>query len=435
MVSEPVESTAWAHKWNCAEQPEVKRYDVLAPTTTAQCTSVEAISDSSAPVTHAVQSPPQTSPLTVMTYQGWDRVKVPMNLRALCSWICLWRSLLWSCVACRAGGAASRAKLAEEKMALLVKVEQERANSADYKASCHWVVKYLEGNKNNHFAGLDEFRQRVEELLEKQEEKLRKLSIEYDGELYPHMLFAITERKWLISHGLCLAAMSALESQEVKQSFGDVVKCALAVIGNFWGSFKEAGDAASPKLDVQSKSSSLASRLSSGATYHFLYIPTCGALTPSMSRSLFAPFPRASVNLVGVLPTLVPAFLYHVVVGAGLVMASWQSLNFLLSCPSDRGCHGGASSTQTLRLLLLPDVCTEVLTAMNRMNLDAKRAHSLPELDISISRDGFVLQDFGPTPALIGMSLAKLVDANLIWHFRFFVVNPRNLPNGESIKI
>ncbi|GKB84176.1 hypothetical protein Tco_0956448, partial [Tanacetum coccineum] len=93
-------------------------------------------------------------------------------------------------------------KLAEEKMALLV--------------------------KNNHFAGLDEFRQRVGELLEKQEDKLRKLSIEYDEELYPHMLSAIAERRWLISHGLRLAAMSALESQEVKQSFGDVVKCALS---------------------------------------------------------------------------------------------------------------------------------------------------------------------------------------------------------------
>ncbi|GJV65142.1 hypothetical protein Tco_1475970, partial [Tanacetum coccineum] len=49
--------------------------------------------------------------------------------------------------------------------------------------------------KNNHFAGLDEFRQRVEELLEKQEEKLRKLGIEYDEELYPHMLSAIAERR------------------------------------------------------------------------------------------------------------------------------------------------------------------------------------------------------------------------------------------------
>ncbi|GJS52627.1 ribonuclease H-like domain-containing protein [Tanacetum coccineum] len=50
------------------------------------------------------------------------------------------------------------------------------------------------GGKNNHFAGLDEFRQRVEGLLEKQEEKLRKLSIEYDEELCPHMLSAIAER-------------------------------------------------------------------------------------------------------------------------------------------------------------------------------------------------------------------------------------------------
>ncbi|GJX53978.1 hypothetical protein Tco_0282347 [Tanacetum coccineum] len=77
----------------------------------------------------------------------------------------------------------------------------ELANSADYKASCHWAVKYLEGGKNNHFAGLDEFRQRVEELLEKQEEKLRKLNIEYDEELYPHMLSAIVERRHALSEG------------------------------------------------------------------------------------------------------------------------------------------------------------------------------------------------------------------------------------------
>ncbi|GJY29742.1 hypothetical protein Tco_0405509 [Tanacetum coccineum] len=132
-------------------------------------------------------------------------------------------------------------KLAEEKMALLVKVDRARGAppsipssptpiSADYKqkGGCHWAVKYLEGGKNNHFAGLDEFHQKVEGLLEKQEEKLCKLSIEYDEELYPHMLSAIAERRWLISHGLRLAALSTLESQEVKQSFGDVVKCALA---------------------------------------------------------------------------------------------------------------------------------------------------------------------------------------------------------------
>ncbi|GJV51941.1 gypsy type transposase [Tanacetum coccineum] len=227
--------------------------------------NVEATSDSSAPVTHAVQSPPQTSPLTADDISRRDRETGPKafegmpvdqlmeefdmvtaqqaalvaQLRARFSSersqsvqkdeeILLLKTQLADAQAEAESSRSYAQKLAEEKMALLVKVEQERANSADYKASCHWAVKYLEGGKNNHFAGLDEFRQRVEELLEKQEEKLRKLSIEYDEELYPHMLSAIAERRWLISHGLRLAAMSALESQEVKQSFGDVVKCALA---------------------------------------------------------------------------------------------------------------------------------------------------------------------------------------------------------------
>ncbi|GJY29477.1 hypothetical protein Tco_0405244 [Tanacetum coccineum] len=212
--------------------------------------NVEATSDSSAPVTHAVQSPPQTGPKAFegmpvdQLMEEFDMVTAQQaalvaQLRARFSSersqsvqkdeeILLLKAQLADAQAEAESSRSYAQKLAEEKMALLVKVEQERANSADYKASCHWVVKYLEGGKNNHFAGLNEFRQRVEELLEKQEEKLRKLSIEYDEELYPHMLSAIAERRWLISHGLRLAAMSALESQEVKPAFGDVVKCALA---------------------------------------------------------------------------------------------------------------------------------------------------------------------------------------------------------------
>ncbi|GJV17465.1 hypothetical protein Tco_1362788, partial [Tanacetum coccineum] len=212
--------------------------------------NVEATSDSSAPVTHAAQSPPQTGPkafegMPVDQLMGeFDMVTAQQaalvaQLRARFSnersqsiqkdeEILLLKTQLAGAQAEAESSRSYAQNLAEEKMALLVKVEQERADAAEYKASCHWAVKYLEGGKNNHFAGLDEFRQRVEGLLEKQEEKLRKLSIEYDEELYPHMLSAIAERRWLISHGLRLAAMSTLESQEVKQSFGDVVKCALA---------------------------------------------------------------------------------------------------------------------------------------------------------------------------------------------------------------
>ncbi|GKC23317.1 hypothetical protein Tco_1025467 [Tanacetum coccineum] len=227
--------------------------------------NVEATSDSSAPVTHAGQSPPQTSPLTADDISRRDRETGPKafegmpvdqlmgefdmvtaqqaalvaQLRARFASergqsvqkdeeILLLKTQLADAQAKAESSRSYAQKLAEEKMALLVKAEQERVDAADYKASCHWAVKYLEGGKNNHFAGLDDFRQRVEGLLEKQEEKLHKLSIEYDEELYPHMLSTIAERRWLISHGLRLAAMSTLESQEVRQSFGDVVKCALA---------------------------------------------------------------------------------------------------------------------------------------------------------------------------------------------------------------
>ncbi|GJS72714.1 hypothetical protein Tco_0705555 [Tanacetum coccineum] len=177
--------------------------------------NVEATSDSSAPVTHAAQSPPQTSPLTAddISNRRVRQAALVAQLRARFSSersqsvqkdeeILLLKTQLADAQAEAESSRSYAQSLAEEKMALLV--------------------------KNNHFAGLDEFRQRVEGLLEKQEEKLRKLSIEYDEELYPHMLSAIAERRWLISHGLRLAAMSTLESQEVKQSFGDVVTCALA---------------------------------------------------------------------------------------------------------------------------------------------------------------------------------------------------------------
>jgi hypothetical protein len=53
----------------------------------------------------------------------------------------------------------------------------------------------MEQNKSKHFDQLDEFRKVVEGALEKQESKLRKLSIEYDEELYPHLVSSVAERR------------------------------------------------------------------------------------------------------------------------------------------------------------------------------------------------------------------------------------------------
>ena len=89
-------------------------------------------------------------------------------------------------------------RLADEKLSLLADLSHERASFEQYKASFLWGLKYLQENKSKHFAQLDDFRKAVEAALETQEGKLRKLSIEYDEELYPHLVSAIAERRYLI---------------------------------------------------------------------------------------------------------------------------------------------------------------------------------------------------------------------------------------------
>lgn len=58
-------------------------------------------------------------------------------------------------------------------------------------------VKYLEERKNELCAQITEFGKKVESVVEAQEEKLRGLNIEYDEELYPHLMSMIAERRYL----------------------------------------------------------------------------------------------------------------------------------------------------------------------------------------------------------------------------------------------
>ncbi|GJR05684.1 hypothetical protein Tco_0528668 [Tanacetum coccineum] len=130
--------------------------------------NVEATSDSSAPVTHAAQSPPQTGPKAFegmpvdQLMEEFDMVTAQQaalvaQLRARFSnersqsiqkdeEILLLKTQLADAQAEAESSRSYAQNLAEEKMALLVKVEQERADCLpEYKASCHWAVKYLEG--------------------------------------------------------------------------------------------------------------------------------------------------------------------------------------------------------------------------------------------------------------------------------------------------
>ncbi|GJZ51279.1 hypothetical protein Tco_0605794 [Tanacetum coccineum] len=58
--------------------------------------------------------------------------------------------------------------------------------------------------------------------------RLDKLSVDFDEELYPHMLTAIAGRRWVIGHDLRLAVMKCAESSEIRWTFADVVSAGLA---------------------------------------------------------------------------------------------------------------------------------------------------------------------------------------------------------------
>ncbi|GJR27409.1 hypothetical protein Tco_1103641 [Tanacetum coccineum] len=58
--------------------------------------------------------------------------------------------------------------------------------------------------------------------------RLDALSIDFDEELYPHMLMAIAGCLWVIGHGLRLAILKCAESLELRQAFANVVSVGIA---------------------------------------------------------------------------------------------------------------------------------------------------------------------------------------------------------------
>nr|GFC22842.1 hypothetical protein [Tanacetum cinerariifolium] len=81
-------------------------------------------------------------------------------------------------------------------------------------------------------AAFEEFKKyeddRVEKRCAEMDARLDALSIDFDEELYPHMLTAIVGRQWAIGHGLRLAVMKCAESIELMQAFANVVSAGIA---------------------------------------------------------------------------------------------------------------------------------------------------------------------------------------------------------------
>ncbi|GKB02046.1 reverse transcriptase domain-containing protein [Tanacetum coccineum] len=81
-------------------------------------------------------------------------------------------------------------------------------------------------------AAFEEFKKykddKVEQRCAEMDDRLNKLSVDFDEELYPYMLTAIAGHRWVIGHGMRLAIMKCVESSEIRQAFADVVSAGLA---------------------------------------------------------------------------------------------------------------------------------------------------------------------------------------------------------------
>ena len=95
--------------------------------------------------------------------------------------------------------------LAGEKDALLLQVERERAAVESYQASCRWVRGYMDEWKTHHTEQLGVLKEAMLAKLREQEEKLRRLTLEYDEELYPHLMQSIAERRYVTVSLLALS--------------------------------------------------------------------------------------------------------------------------------------------------------------------------------------------------------------------------------------
>nr|GEZ81104.1 hypothetical protein [Tanacetum cinerariifolium] len=128
---------------------------------------------------------------------------------------------------------ADMKKATEDKSVGLIKeLEDMRARFSNLQVSHEHLsqqfasLKEQVSGEEKLKASFEEFKRyeddRVERRCAELDARLDALSIDFDEELYPHMLTAIAGRMWVIGHGLRLAAMKCGESLDMRQAFVDV---------------------------------------------------------------------------------------------------------------------------------------------------------------------------------------------------------------------
>nr|GEW97109.1 transposase (putative), gypsy type [Tanacetum cinerariifolium] len=134
---------------------------------------------------------------------------------------------------------AEMKKAAEDKSAGLIKeLEDLRAQFSNLQVGNEHLSQQVAtlweqvSREEKVKAAFEEFKryedERVEQRCAELDAHLDALSIDFNEELYPHMLTAIACRRWVVGHGLRLAMMKCAESLEMRQAFVDVVSLGVA---------------------------------------------------------------------------------------------------------------------------------------------------------------------------------------------------------------
>nr|GEU43738.1 transposase (putative), gypsy type [Tanacetum cinerariifolium] len=134
---------------------------------------------------------------------------------------------------------AGMKKAAEDKSAVLIKeLEDLHAQFSDLQVGNEHLSQQVAtlqeqvSGEEKLKAMFEEFKryedERVEQRCTELDARLDALGIDFDEELYPHMLTAIACHGWVIGHGLSLAMMKCAEYLEMRQAFADVVSAGVA---------------------------------------------------------------------------------------------------------------------------------------------------------------------------------------------------------------
>nr|GEW02222.1 hypothetical protein [Tanacetum cinerariifolium] len=130
-------------------------------------------------------------------------------------------------------------RAAEEKSAgLIQELEKMRAQFLELQVSNERVSHQVDtlqrrvSGEETLKAAFEDYKRQQDQMVEQRcaemDARLDAMSVDFDEELYPHMLTAIAGCRWVIGHGLHLATMKCAESIEMRQAFADVVSAGIA---------------------------------------------------------------------------------------------------------------------------------------------------------------------------------------------------------------